>query len=130
MTLQLSAVPNGTLTVTNRATGAHRTFRVKTWRKKGRRVVEMLTGPENTRDYTAFAFVDEERRAVSLWSRFQLGDWPRLAEVVRVVLFDEAHPWRAQLDVQLSRTCIRCNRLLTTPESIERGIGPECEQRS
>jgi hypothetical protein len=26
-------------------------------------------------------------------------------------------------------SCVRCGRTLTDPESIERGIGPECEQR-
>ena len=137
MTLQLSAVPNGVLTVTNRATGGRRTFRIRTWRNDGneRRVVEMLTGPDNTADYRGFAFVDVDALEgdfggqVTVWRRMRHGDWPALAEVVRVVLFAPMHAWRAQLDIHLSRTCVQCNRLLTTPESIERGIGPECERR-
>jgi hypothetical protein len=33
---------------------------------------------------------------------------------------------KATYTVQLSKRCLRCNRTLTTPESLERGIGPEC----
>ena len=32
-------------------------------------------------------------------------------------------------ELLVSRHCLRCNRVLTTPESIESGVGPECAKR-
>ena len=139
-------VPNGTFSVRSRASGNHRTFRIRTW--KGRdgqppRVVDLLTGPNNTQDYTGFAFLNEPQLAVTVWRRFRGGptgpsQWDRLAEVVRVVAFGpdgadhpamRGHPWLAGLEVSVARACRRCNRLLTTPESVAAGIGPECAGR-
>lgn len=35
-----------------------------------------------------------------------------------------------QMDFHPSGTCGRCGRVLTTPESIEAGLGPECAERT
>jgi len=60
---------NGRITVTNNATGGHRTFEIKTIRKEGhaldgKRVLSLLTGPDNTGDYTPFAFVDSWNKTI------------------------------------------------------------------
>jgi hypothetical protein len=33
---------------------------------------------------------------------------------------------RHEYRLQLAATCSRCNRLLTTPESLKIGMGPDC----
>ena len=33
-----------------------------------------------------------------------------------------------KVDMKLSKRCMRCNRTLTTPQSIEEGIGPICSE--
>lgn len=35
-----------------------------------------------------------------------------------------------RLEIQVARTCRRCNRTLTTPSSIDAGLGPECAART
>ena len=52
---------NGAITVTNPATGNHRTFRIHTVRTgglKGSRVVGLLIGSNNESDYLSFGFVN------------------------------------------------------------------------
>ena len=115
---------NGTLTVHNPETGNHRTFRVKTQKDDarfapGKRVVSMLTGPET---YTGFGFVENGR--IYTWrSKTQFEKYARLLNNLNRAA--ERH----NLRVGWARTCRRCNRQLTTPESIQSGIGPVCAER-
>ena len=56
---------NGRYTMKNRRSGEHRTFEIKTQDKDakfaaGKRVVALLTGPDNTADYTGFGFVEDD----------------------------------------------------------------------
>lgn len=118
---------NGKLTVTNPATGQHRTFRIKTAMKgdlKGLRVLQLLVGSDNQIDYRGFAFVQPSGK-VSLWKKFQGTDFAKLAMIV------ERSEWYAEhrgLEYQYSVRCRRCNRELTDPQSIEAGIGPYCRE--
>lgn len=127
---------NGCLTVTNPATGNHRTFRIKAVMKgklAGRRIIQLLTGPDNTSNYNGFGFVNDDG-TISVWKKF-VGDtvgglkdvtvYEQLADIVQHA------DWFAQergLRYQFSVRCRRCNRELTDPESIECGIGPVCRE--
>jgi hypothetical protein len=42
----------------------------------------------------------------------------------------EKHPLPGSVDVLHSGRCGRCGRTLTTPDSIERGLGPECAHKA
>ena len=58
----MPATFNGIYTVTNKETGEHRTFAVRTQKEDakfapGERIVALLTGPNNEDDYTGFGFV-------------------------------------------------------------------------
>lgn len=135
----------------------HRTLSIETQKKDdefapGERIMYLLTGENNTdpKSWTGFAFVKMARPAVGgfpqphlyVWKRFQTkAGTPRSScEVIGDMLLTmlktghrafvsgvdgKRHEYR----LQLTATCSRCNRLLTTPESIERGIGPDCSQR-
>uniref|UniRef100_A0A6M3J8V2 Uncharacterized protein n=1 Tax=viral metagenome TaxID=1070528 RepID=A0A6M3J8V2_9ZZZZ len=148
-------VHNGTYTIESPA-GGHRTFRISTERFGGaagtpvevKRVLSLLVGPENTADYLGFGFVDDA--GIRIWKRYR-SDGPgfRLFSVharttCREWTDHEKFAWMTWdlavrgSDGELSSrgyrllllgTCVRCNRPLTTPESIDAGIGPVCAGR-
>lgn len=123
-------VANGTYTLTNPASGGYRTYRVQTWERdvggsvELSRVLQLLVGSDNEGDFVGFAFLTD--RGPSVWRRFQSANdknqWGRLAWWFWKTVAEGEGP----LQAQLSKRCLRCNRKLTTPESLERGVGPEC----
>lgn len=124
-------LPNGIYTLTF-PSGEHRTFRVRTEKNggfRGKRTLGMLIGPDNTDEYESFAFVNAD--GIEVWRRF-LGAFadPSKHEQYAGILWDLAKG--VELDgyeLRVAKKCLRCNRLLTTPESIAAGIGPECATR-
>ena len=125
-----TATHNGTITCTNPATGESRTFRIKTQSMDsgfapGKRVLSLLTGPDNEADYTGFAFIDDRGR-VSLW-RSKLDT--KFEQYGRFIERLEYHQDKHGMQVLWAARCRVCNRQLTTVESIESGIGPVCAGR-
>lgn len=120
---------NGTVTVKSLATGDHRTFSVSTQKDDaefapGERIVSLLTGPENTSDFTSFGFVKPDR--IVVWRKKRGTEFDRFARLLeRLESFESAE----KVTVHFESTCRRCNRPLTTPESVESGIGPVCAGR-
>lgn len=115
------ATYNGKITVKNPKTGEHRTFQIKTVRKgklEGKRIVSMLYGPDNCSDYRGFGFVDG-LGFITLWKAAQTDFFQK---VVKILEKPEAY----NLEYLEEGRCIRCNRVLTHPDSITSGIGPEC----
>ena len=119
------ATHNGTLTVVNPATGGRRTFKISTVKNgnlKGKRILSLLTGPNNEEDYRGFAFVTESGR-VNVWRKHLGTELEKLGRFVECLdAYRESHG----IEVLWAGTCRRCNRKLTTPESINTGIGPIC----
>lgn len=142
-------VANGTYTV-EKPDGGHATVKLYTPQRgklQGRRLLAILTGPDNTSSYTPVAFWDGEKELAFVWKRYQLdgrggridgynwpkrvADWSRESRVLAVwldlALRGESGYWgQAGYRLLCERRCVLCNRKLTTPESIERGIGPDC----
>ena len=85
--------------------------------------VGVLTGPENVSDYTYLGTIRD--------GQYMHGRKSRLHESA---CSNKAFVWVWQhknrlpscVRVQHAGRCGRCGRILTVPESIERGIGPEC----
>lgn len=102
----------------------HRTFRVKdaSARSKlaGKRIISLLTGSFNETDYTGVGFVTEG--GVSVWRRFK--DESVLQDAIRILTEDPE--MAAKGFAMASGNCWCCNKMLTVPLSIERGVGPEC----
>jgi hypothetical protein len=148
-------VHNGTYTVSH---PTHGHFTVKLYTAKpgsaleGKRILALLIGPDNTRDWCGVAFWNDGPHTVHVWSRFatperryhidgftwgehwnanekKLGIWSDLA--VRGATEERHGHWYGNgYRMQLEGRCVVCNRKLTHPESITLGIGPECGGRS
>jgi hypothetical protein len=130
---------DGEITLTSPKTGDHRTFRVRTVRRgklEGHRIVSLLTGPNNESDYEGFGFIVDRDGSVApgtiaVWTRFRGKDgvesvYEKYASMLRLPAY-----WAAKgVQYRVSLRCRRCGRLLTHPESIISGYGPECIKKS
>jgi hypothetical protein len=129
--LTFALAGNARLTLVSKKTGQRFTFRIRqpqerTGVKMPPHFVQLLSGPDNGSDYhflgTIFngaefrhsykSRIGATAPSARAWSWF----WPRL------VLGNLP----SSLEVWHEGRCGRCGRALTVPESIERGIGPEC----
>jgi hypothetical protein len=114
---------------------SHYTFRI-VFKEKNDRFpeawfVNMLSGPDNLSDYTPLGMLNPETGAVRLTRNSRLTDesWPvRLVRRVFAALWagEDDKIEAAGFELMHSGRCGRCGRLLTTPESIEAGLGPVC----
>lgn len=127
---------NGRYTIESKQTGEHRTFWVRTQEKDakfapGRRVVMLLTGSQNDdpESYTTFGFANQDGIFV-FPSKLEKGRiWAQFADLLWTLALDGAFsPWADKgYTILMEGACARCNRPLTTPESIRLGIGPICK---
>lgn len=95
--------------------------------------VKLLTGPENTRDFTYLGKLDPytSETKVTARSQFAQDSFP-----VRLLNRLLARVWSCDHDAYRKHgfklhhegRCGRCGRRLTVPSSVESGIGPECEK--
>lgn len=94
--------------------------------------VLVLTGPSNEEDYTYLGQLHPQTGNVRLTKASRFNDKTKCVKALRRVL---ARLFKGELDVVEaagwriihSGRCCRCNRVLTTPRSVELGIGPVCE---
>lgn len=123
------------LTFHNPATGGRFTFKVqKAVPREGHPedlgapvwFVKVLVGPENTRDYRYLGIIHGTHFRTTLRAKisvdapsFKAFDW----------LWRRIDALPEGVEVWHEGRCGRCGRVLTVPESIERGIGPECAER-
>lgn len=114
----------GTFTVV--ADGGRRTIRVSA-DVEGKRFVSLLTGPDS---YTCVGLVtDQGFRFTRKWESH---DAPLTrAAVAAIITFDpQVLEAAGKVYAMESGNCWVCGRELTTPESIEAGIGPVCAGRA
>jgi hypothetical protein len=133
-TFQFFTGGNATFTVSNNK-GEHYTYKIRR-REEGRDgkptpfFVSLLSGPDNESSYTYLGIMDmqNDRPVVRLTAKSRLREDSKPVQVVRWAL--NAVRWNHELPpgyaIQHEGKCCRCGRTLTTPESIDRGIGPEC----
>jgi hypothetical protein len=90
----------------------------------GRVMIDMLTGRDNTSDYSNVAHVKDDG-TVLVNRKYRDG---LVEEAIRVLVGD---PMAAATAYGLeSERCFRCHAELTVPTSIERGLGPECAKKA
>lgn len=95
--------------------------------------VSLLTGPENTSDYTYVGLLaDDNTLRLTQKSKFRPDSMPVriLSRILANLVADTADRiTSAGFNLHHEGRCGRCGRLLTVPSSIESGIGPECAKR-
>ena len=118
------------LTLRSARTNARYTFRVSKAEDKNLWFVSVLTGPDNTGDYTYVGIVEERFGGYSFRltakSKMTLESAPVRAFEFFTKRVLNANEIPAELEVYHEGRCGRCARALTVPESIVRGLGPEC----
>lgn len=93
----------------------------------GTRVVEYLFGPNNDAEYKGFAFLTPmPKPTIRLWKRHVGAE--RLEIACRILALGD-YRLLGKAYAMMSGNCYVCGRTLTTPESIEAGIGPICAER-
>lgn len=122
-------IPDGVYTVVFEG-GDYRTLQVETQEADadfapGERIISYLSGPDNTSSYTGFAFLKSDGRVI-VWKRFRSDEHSALIEAARVLVAD---PRAASAAYGIaSKHCGICGRPLSTPASLDRGIGPKCAE--
>lgn len=115
---------NATITLRSEDTGVYYTYKICKHSEKNLWFVSLFTGHNNDEDYSYIAyFLDDNVLKTSAKSKLT-------ADAVPVKAFDyfmkHINNVPEKLSVFHSGKCCRCGRTLTTPESIQSGIGPEC----
>ncbi len=108
----------------------HFTYRVSARKDRSTPLlfVYVLTGPDNTRDYTYVGVLDETTGGVKLTRKSSM---TAASRAYRVADWALRHVWAGK-DVPPGYTiehcgrCGRCGHPLTDPVSIARGLGPTC----
>jgi hypothetical protein len=123
---------HATITLTSKRTEARYTYRITQAKNRDTNepqqmwFVGLLSGPNNETDYTYVGLIGSD-------GQFRLTAKSKLAadsKPVRGFNYFLKHvnagQLPADLEVRHEGACGRCGRKLTVPESIDRGIGPEC----
>jgi len=138
---ELVEVHNGTYTVSNRA-GGHRTLKIETIlpdskkpphhfrnQNSGRRVIKLMIGPDNETNYTMVAWLNNDGpRMVQRYANDYGIVWT-VNTLLDLALNREESRWHERYELMLEGRCLICNKKLTHPESIKKGIGPICAGR-
>lgn len=115
---------NAIFTLRNTTTGNRFTYRIQVCDDKPTLFfVSVLTGPDNTSAYSYLGLIREACYTHGRKSRLAVD---AQAAVVFQWFWQHLDRLPACVQVHHEGRCGRCGRLLTVPESIESGFGPEC----
>jgi hypothetical protein len=116
--------------------GEHFTYRVNA--KDDRRIAgkkvyfaSLLTGPDNENSYSYMGLLLPNRFSLKLTKGSKVGRDAKSVQVLcwALQMIRKGSPLPNGYAIQHAGRCCRCARILTEPESIEIGIGPECRKR-
>ena len=133
LTREFFQAGKATFTVENTQSGEYYTYCIRTNTYPNNdavsRFVSLLTGSDNESDYTYLGMWRYGRFETTKASQLPIESAPcrGIAYVIDVVEGRrEEHPL---MKIRHEGKCGKCGRKLTTPESLDRGIGPECWAR-
>jgi hypothetical protein len=115
------------LTIKNKETNNHFTYRVKRAKNSvDRFFVSVLTGSDNNSNYTYAGMLQQGSFRTTNGSKIGSDATSvRVFNAVSGLLFSHNRIHKS-VEIWHEGTCCRCGRKLTTPESLQNGIGPEC----
>ena len=111
--------------------GEHYTYRIVQRDESSPFFVSLLTGPDNMSDYQYLGIYNPRTHQMYRTSKSSLGDSHTPVKVLRWALdmVASSRLLPPGYSIHHEGKCCRCGRRLTTPQSIEAGIGPECSRR-
>lgn len=114
-------------TLRNRQTGRRLTYKISVCRDNAALFfVQVLTGANNEADYQYLGTIRGQTYAHG--AKSQITEDAQSARVF-AWFWCHRHCLPAGVDVYHEGHCLRCGRILTVPESISTGIGPECSKK-
>ena len=122
-------------TIKSGRTGQHITYRIKHREANGQFppvwFVSVLTGPDNTNDFTFMGILSTESGNVRLTGNTKYTEDSQPVRVLRWALrrIWNDLPLPDGYTIHHEGRCGKCGRVLTVPASIESGIGPECARQ-
>lgn len=124
--LQFAFGGSARFTLVSKKTGDRKTFRIAKAKDADMFFASLLTGPDNTADYTYLGFIKGDYKRELIAGRKGNPNHPAYKALDWALgqLFAGAMP--QQLEFWHEGRCARCAKVLTDPASIERGLGPEC----
>ena len=124
---------NATVTLQSGNTGVHFTYKVKQSKNQEHLYfIHLLSGPDNEDDYQYIGCYYSDTcyfHPAKAWKDKTQMAWPASLRAISF-FFDNLYNIPTNLHVYHEGRCGRCGRKLTTPESILRGLGPECYRRN
>lgn len=116
---------NALFTIKNETSGNRFTYKVKKLKDKDLWFVSVLRGSDNTADYTYMGclFGDDFRMTRNSKVGRNAPSYKAFRWVWGRILMDNVPEC---VSIHHKGRCGRCGRVLTVPESIESGFGPEC----
>lgn len=122
-----------TFTVENTETKQHRTYKIRKPEPTAKYpnpswFVKVMTGTDNEKHYSYIGVLDNATGAIRLTKASKFMEGSDVLKAARWVMGRVINQLQIpdQMDIRHSGKCGRCGRTLTTPESLDRGIGPEC----
>lgn len=120
---------NAIITLESENTKNHFTYKIKQSKDKDNLYfINLLRGQDNENDYTYIGCVYSDNDYFNPSNRYKeipKDVWPPSLRAISY-FFRKLDNLPPKLHVYHQGRCARCGRLLTTPESIKRGFGPEC----
>jgi hypothetical protein len=120
---------NARITLKSKLSGTRFSYRVRECEgKEGLFFVGLLSGSDNESAYSYMGVIRDGNFSVTKKSHISAGAPSAMAFDFfwKYLLVQRIH---SNLEVWHEGHCGRCGRTLTVPESIERGIGPECASK-
>jgi hypothetical protein len=126
---------NCLFTVANMRSGNHYTFQVQAPDQQKNpedpvHFVKVLSGPDNHDDYQMIGMIFSAKKYVHWNKSLFTKDCPSEVAFVWLVAQLLRGSLPSEVKVFHHGYCGRCGALLTTPESIQRGLGPTCAAKS
>jgi len=118
-----------TITLKSGKSGTHFTFRVNSKKNdpKSPFFVSVLSGSDNYSNYTYIGIITNDKKTFKHTQNSKVStDAPSFIAFNYFFKLLSQNQVNPAMEIYHSGKCGRCGRKLTTPDSIERGIGPFC----
>jgi hypothetical protein len=120
---------NATFTVHNNE-GDHITYKIRKPSEDKPYFVSLLSGPNNESDFTYVGIYNPNQKTVKLTAKSRVTAKAKSYKVLvwAISILAKGKDMPEGYGIVHEGKCCRCGRKLTTPDSVKKGIGPECEK--